>query len=220
MRSYLVRVVLIGGIGLALTGCQLFRGASGDDDRPSPAAARQAWRDVATQDDHDRLRRVRAAWTKAIGQARAAGHSADLAALGGMVDPDLALDGVTPPPGRYRCSTVKIGAKTPGMLDYVAYPAFDCVIRVDGAGRLRFEKTGGSQRPKGILWADDARRIIFLGTMELGDEQAPMPYGSDQARDLAGILEKVGPARWRLALPWPHWESNLDLIELVPSSQQ
>lgn len=218
MRSYPVRVACICAIGLTLAGCQLFRGVSGGGGAP-PVAKVQSWREAATQADHDRLRRARAAWTKAIGQARTAGHSADLAALGAMIDPDLALEGVAPPPGRYRCRTVKIGAKSPGMLDYVAYPAFDCVILADASGRLRFEKTGGSQRPKGMLWADDHRRMIFLGTMELGDEQAPMAYGSDRARDLAGILEKVGPARWRLALPWPHWESNLDLIELVPSNQ-
>lgn len=218
MRSYLVRVVLIGGIGLALTGCQLFRGAFGGD--TSPAAASSGWREVATQADQDRLRKARAAWSRAIEQARAAGHTADLAGLGPMVDPDHALEGVAPPPGRYWCRTVKIGAKSPGMLDYVPYPAFDCLIRTDRSGHLRFEKIGGSQRQKGILWPDDTRRMIFLGTVELGDEKAAMPYGTDRTRDLAGILERVGPARWRLALPWPHWESNLDLIELVPSNQQ
>ena len=31
------------------------------------------------------------------------------------------------------------------------------------------------------------------------------------------VLERVGEARWRLVVPWPRNESNLDLIELVPA---
>jgi hypothetical protein len=33
-----------------------------------------------------------------------------------------------------------------------------------------------------------------------------------------GVVERVGPARWRLVLPWPRWESNLDVMELVPAT--
>ena len=36
-------------------------------------------------------------------------------------------------------------------------------------------------------------------------------------RDLIAVLERIGPQRWRLVLPWPQYESNLDLIELVPA---
>jgi hypothetical protein len=57
-----------------------------------------------------------------------------------------------------------------------------------------------------------------LGTLTLGDEPRAMPYGVDAQRDLAGFVERIGPARWRLVLPYPPFESQLDVIELVPSS--
>ena len=43
-----------------------------------------------------------------------------------------------------------------------------------------------------------------------------MHYGRDRERDLAGWVERVGDRRWRLIFPYPHFESTLDVIELVP----
>jgi hypothetical protein len=34
---------------------------------------------------------------------------------------------------------------------------------------------------------------------------------------MIGAVERIGPARWRIALPRPRFESTLDLIELVPA---
>jgi hypothetical protein len=50
----------------------------------------------------------------------------------------------------------------------------------------------------------------------LDDETAPLDYGQDETRDMAGYVERIGKARWRLALPAPHFESVLDVIELTP----
>ena len=83
-------------------------------------------------------------------------------------------------------------------------------------GRLRFTKLDGSQRPNGDIYPDDGHRMIFLGTMTLGDEARSLPYGRDAERDMAGIVERVGPRRWRIAFPYPHWESTIDVLELVP----
>ena len=44
-----------------------------------------------------------------------------------------------PPPGDYDCRTIKLGAPQPDLLDYVAYPAFRCRIRVRG-GRLELHQ--------------------------------------------------------------------------------
>ncbi len=52
--------------------------------------------------------------------------------------------------------------------------------------------------------------------MMLSDERKAQQYGDDPERDMIGALERVGPARWRLVLPYPHWESLLDVVELVP----
>lgn len=218
MGAAFIRGSLIAGLGLGLTACQLFHGKSREGDAPLPAVAvpPDNWRIKATSDDRDRIRDAREAWKTALARVRAAGHAGDLAGLGGFVDPDLALADGAPPPGLYYCRTFKLGAKSDAMLNYVAYPRFKCSITSESGGRLALIKLEGSQRHKGMLWPDGPRRMVFLGTMELGDERAPLAYGADKERNLAGILERIEPNRWRLALPWPHWESNLDLIELVP----
>jgi hypothetical protein len=54
----------------------------------------------------------------------------------------------------------------------------------------------------------------------LGDENRALQYGQDEQRDVAGYLERIGPARWRLVMPKPHFESQLDVIELVPLPQE
>ena len=59
--------------------------------------------------------------------------------------------------------------------------------------------------------------MIFLGTLQLGDEQGSLRYGHDRSRDMIGLLERVGPARWRIAFPAPAFESKLDVIELIPA---
>ncbi len=186
--------------------------------RTGPAEAvpqEAAWRSIATDQDRERVREWRTAWLKALRQARAAGHGAAIAAEGALLVPDAALDGVAPPAGDYRCRTIKIGAKSPGLLDYVAYPAFACRIGA-GEGPRDFVKRTGSQRPVGRLFAENDRRMVFLGTLQLGDEQGTLRYGHDPERAMAGVLERVGDRRWRLVFPYPHYESVVDVLELIP----
>jgi hypothetical protein len=59
---------------------------------------------------------------------------------------------------------------------------------------------------------------VFLGTLMLGDERRAMEYGVDPNRDVAGFVERIGPNRWRLAMPRPHFESIVDVMELLPAS--
>ena len=122
---------------------------------------------------------------------------------------------MAPPAGDYRCRVLKLGSRGGGTLQYVAYPRFDCRISA-GAGVMDFVKLTGSQRPVGRLFADGDRRMIFLGTLQLGDERGTLRYGHDRQRDMIGIVERVGERRWRLVFPWPAYESNLDVIELLP----
>src|SRR3546814_20991109 len=104
------------------------------------------------------------------------------------------------------------------MLDYIAYPPFHCAVTAEPGGRLGLAKLTGSQRQKGMMWADAPRRGVFLGTIELGDDRRPMAYGADVDRDVAGVVWRGVAARWRLAMPWPPWESTLDSITLPPAS--
>jgi hypothetical protein len=174
------------------------------------------WREVATDDDRDRMRHWRDAWTDALAQANRA-NAAAITAGGTLFDPDTALADARPPPGDYACRTIKLGRNARGgMLDYAEYPTFRCRIALED-GRLHFTRLTGSQRPVGTIFADSSRRMIFLGTLVLGDETRALRYGRDDERDMIGILERVGPERWRLVFPRPHFESLLDVVELTPS---
>ena len=197
---------------LPLTGCAALTG-------PREIIARDTsdWRVAATPTDRARLRDWRSSFVEALAKARAGGHGAAIAAEGVLLDPDAAIGGVPIPNGDYRCRVIKLGAKQPGLLDYVSYPAFNCRIRQDR--QLQgFAKMSGSQRPVGVIFPGDAIRQIFLGTLVLGDEKRAMQYGRDPDRDLAAFVERIGPARWRMVLPRPAFESTLDVIELIPSN--
>ena len=175
------------------------------------------WRIAATGADRQRLRDWRSSFVEALAKAGAGGHGAAIATEGVLLDPDAAIGGVPIPNGDYRCRVIKLGAKQPELLDYVSYPAFNCRIRQDR--QLQgFAKMSGSQRPVGVIFPGDAIRQIFLGTLVLGDEKRAMQYGRDPDRDLAAFVERIGPARWRMVLPRPAFESTLDVIELIPSN--
>lgn len=175
-----------------------------------------AWREAVTANDEKRLRDWRKSFTAALAAARKSGHSAEIAAEGPLLDPDAALGPPPIPNGSYRCRVIKLGAKSQGMLDYVAYPAFPCRIAPE-RGIQSFTKLGGSQRIVGLVFSGDAMRQVLLGTLAHGDEQRAMQYGQDETRDVAGFIERIGPNRWRLVMPEPHFESRLDVMELVPS---
>jgi hypothetical protein len=186
---------------------------------PKPIVGHETadWRAAATGHDRQRLRDWRDVFVTALAQARAAGHAAAVAAEGELLEPDAALGGEPIPNGDYRCRVIKLGAKSPGMLDYIAYPAFSCRIQQDGRMQS-FAKLTGSQRPAGRIFPGDALRQVFLGTLILGDEMRAMQYGADPDRDVAAFVERIGPARWRMVMPRPAFESTTDVIELIPAN--
>ena len=176
-----------------------------------------AWKEVATVKDRQRLADWRKTFIAALDAARKGGHAAEIEREGALLDPDAALGPPALPDGPFRCRIIKIGPKTEGNLAYVAYPAFACRVKAE-RGLKRFNKFGGSQRFVGIIFPDDAIRQIFLGTLVLGDETRALQYSQDELRDVAGYVERIGPSRWRLVMPKPNFESQLDVMELVPSS--
>jgi hypothetical protein len=178
----------------------------------SCGAAPADWRTLITDRDRTRLHDWRGAWLAALAHAQGGDVAPRIAAEGVLLMPDAAIDGGPPPDGDYRCRVIKIGAQSPGGLEFVSYPGFHCRI-----AKGRFAKLDGSQRPGGRLYPYDGGRQLFLGAMALGDEAGAMPYGRDADRDMVGVVEKIGPRRWRLVLPYPRWESLLDVIDLVPA---
>lgn len=175
------------------------------------------WKRVVTASDMDRIKAWRTAFVKALENARARGNAASIAGEGVLLDPDAAIEGAGIAPGQYRCRLIKLGTKSAALPAYSVYSDFACTVSDEGEV-LSFTKTNGSQRPVGLIFPGDDRRQIFLGTMMLGDETRPMDYGRDAMRDMAGAVERVGANRWRLILPYPNFESLMDVIELVPQA--
>lgn len=200
---------------LTLAGC-----ASAPPPPPPPGgsgAALRDWRGVVTATDRDRYARRDAAWSLALQQARRQTGSGDLRALGDLIDPDIGHAPVVPPPGDYRCRTVKLGSQGGEQgLGHVVYGWFACRIERTPRG-LKFSKLTGSQRPGGLLFPENDRQMILLGSLALAEEPAANSYGLRPDRDLIAVLERIGDRRWRLVLPWPRAESNLDVIELIPA---
>jgi hypothetical protein len=187
--------------------------------RPSvevgPVAKSEAWKAVATAADRDRLARLGLAWQEALAEANKA-NADEVRKEGKLLLPRAALPRPDPTPGSYNCRLIKLGSATAKSKPYETFKPFFCYVEVEDQ-LLTIVKQTGSQRPAGRLWEDDdPTRLIFLGSLALGDETAPLAYGDDPKRNMAGVLERIGPFKWRLVIPWPQSTSKLDVFELTP----
>jgi hypothetical protein len=187
-------------------------------------AAPPPWQKMIREADRKRLAGLHSAWSESLGEAKAAGAGAAVTALGAVAMPDAATSGPLPGPGAYRCRALRIGGRSgdgersgdsrtvaPAV---ITAPAVPCRISAKG-GLLWIEQAMGAQRIGGTLYPD-GDRLVFLGSMALAGEMGMMRYGADKDRDQVGVLRSLGPARWRLELPWPMWQSDLAIIEIVP----
>ncbi|HEX8443385.1 MAG TPA: DUF4893 domain-containing protein [Allosphingosinicella sp.] len=201
---------------LMAAGCQTPQKASGA--RPTvevSADETPEWQGVANEQDAERIASLDAAWREALA---AAGKQA--AGEGELLDPKAALARPAPSPGSYMCRLIRFGSAKPREPEYQAFKPFFCHVGVNG-DQLSITKQTGTERPAGYLWDDvNKRRMIFLGSLALGNEDAPLSYGEDPARDMAGIFERIGPLRYRLVVPRPRGTAKLDVIELVPAPVQ
>lgn len=181
------------------------------------------WRVVITPADRLRLARIEAAWADGLA---AAGRrfAAAIRAEGALLDPAAALPRPDLPPGPYRCRLVALatgaagGAAVPGL---AAFRPWDCYVDTEGE-LLTLVKQTGSSRPAGRLWPDRPTRLVFLGAAAppgpgaMAAARAAPAYADNPARDLAGLVERVGPFRWRLAMPYPVPGVALHVYELIP----
>ena len=191
--------------------------------RPSvivePPTKSSVWRRIATDDDGGRIGRLDSAWQQALTEAGKS-FSAEIRKEGELLKPKAALPRPAPTPGSYNCRLIKLGQASPKTRAYESFKPFFCYVEVEG-DLLTIVKQTGSQRPAGRLWEDDdANRLIFLGSLTLGNEEQPLAYGDDPKRNMAGGFERIGPFSWRLVIPWPKSSSKLDVFELTPVAEQ
>ena len=217
MRKSIVTLLALGGLAL-MAGCSTKPGLP-PGVRPSvevgPPLKSEAWKAVATAADKHPLSRLGLPWQQAIEEASKT-DAADIRREGKLLLPRSALPRPDPTPGSYNCRLIKLGAATPKGKPYENFKPFFCYVQIEG-DQLTIVKQTGSQRPAGRLWDDDdSSRMIFLGSLALGDEDQPLAYGDNPKRDMAGVFERIAPFRWRLVIPWPQSTSKLDVFELTP----
>ena len=219
MRARLCLWTIPAIVGLA--GCGL-----GQREPPATASvtveeqpALAAWKGVATPTDEDRINRLGLAWQQALAEAMPK-HAKDIASEGELLKPRAALSRPQPTPGSYNCRMLSVGAgKKAGS--FTRFKPFFCYVLADENGVLTIVKQTGSQRPAGRLWDDEEpNRMIFLGSLALGDEKEPIAYGEDANRNMAGVFERIAPFRWRLVIPWPQSGDVLEVFELTPVADQ
>jgi hypothetical protein len=194
-----------------------------DKPRPTiiaePQTKAAVWEGVATDADKQRIARLGLAWQEALQDAlKTAGKEVD--AEGALLRPRAGLARPAPTPGSYNCRLIKLGRVNAKGPAFERFKPFFCYVEVEG-DLLTIVKQTGSQRPAGRLWEDDRpERLIFLGSLALGDEAQPLAYAEDPKRDMAGVFERIAPFKWRLVIPWPQSNSKLDVFELTPVNQQ
>ena len=184
-----------------------------------PRTKADIWKEIATDADEQRLARLGLAWQESLQEAQR-GFGKEITAEGALLRPRAALPRPAPTPGSYNCRLIKMGKTNARAVAFERFKPFFCYVEVEG-NLLTIVKQTGSQRPAGRLWEDDRPdRLIFMGSLALGSEEQPMAYGEDYKRDMAGVLERIGPFKWRLVIPWPQGTSKLDVFELTPVALQ
>ncbi|MBT2188985.1 DUF4893 domain-containing protein [Sphingobium nicotianae] len=185
---------------------------------PTPVAAftlpKTGWQAIVTSEDDQRVAHLPATWADALAASKR--YSKQIAREGDLLQPGAARNYPAPPPGSYRCRLVKIGVAQGREPAFQAFPEYFCHVRGDRAGALFFTKQTGTELPGGWLHEDGERRLVLTGAKQHGVNDAPLVYGSEPNRDLVGVVERIGPFRWRLVLPWRGPREGLDIYELTP----
>lgn len=214
-------IIAVSALAL-LAGCETR--PRGDGPRPVVSVEApnksEAWRAIASNDDARRLANITGAWAAGLADARKADFVTAMREEALLLQTDAALPRPAPTPGSYNCRLIRLGSTGKGKPALERFKPFFCYVEVEG-DLLTIVKQTGSTRPAGRLWEDDdPDRLIFLGSLALGDEQQPLAYGEDAKRDMAGIFERIAPFRWRLVIPWPQDGAKLNVFELKPVAEQ
>lgn len=176
---------------------------------PAPAVPIE-WRAIASSRDEAAIAALPTRWARLLASV-AGWRKAALAAEGALLMPTAALARPLPPPGRYRCRTLRLVPHRQGGFE--TFKPWFCFIAEDGE-LTTLAKATGSDRPAGRLWPDGEHRLVFLGATPRGPARSTPAYGDDRATDTAGVFERTGDFQWRLVLL--RGDGGLDVIEFVP----
>lgn len=171
-----------------------------------------SWRELTLRRDQERLDNWRSVFEQARADAINNDYAVEVDNGGVLYRVDAAYRHAPIPDGRYRCNVTKMGGD---LLQFIAYDYFRCDVKTT-KGRKAFTKRTGSQRVIGHIYPGDKSHDVLLGTMQLADETAVIPYGSDADRDEAGRVERIGAKRWRILFPAPTVEGDIVIMDLQP----
>ncbi len=179
-----------------------------------------AWTGVANIADRNRINRTPLAWQMGLAEARARGFGDPIRSEGKLLVSRGGLARPAPTPGSYSCRLVTLGRSTKRGPAFVKFKPFFCYVDLEGE-LFTIVKQTGSERPAGRLWEDQIpTRLIFLGSLALGNEEEARAYGDDPRRDVAGVFERIAPFVWRLVIPFPQDGTKLQVFELTPVAEQ
>lgn len=179
-----------------------------------PAAPK--WRGTVSSEDDARIDRLDENWSAML-HAMSRRDRALADREGDLLDPGAARTHPQPSPGSYICHLVKVGDAGKGEAQVKSFPDFVCYIRAESDNRLSFTKQTGTELPGGWLYEDNDKRLVMVGALQRAPGDNSLAYADDPARDLVGVVERIGPFRWRLVLPWRGDKPGLDVYELKPA---
>ena len=179
-----------------------------------------AWTGIANVADRNRINRTAVAWQAGLAEARARGFGDEVRGEGKLLVAAGGLARPAPTPGSYSCRLVTLGRSAKRGPAFVKFKPFFCYVDLERE-LFTIVKQTGSERPAGRLWSDQIpTRLIFLGSLALGNEEEARAYGDDPRRDVAGVFERIAPFVWRLVIPFPQDGTKLQVFELTPVAEQ
>ena len=92
-----MRLAVLPALALLTAGCEVIEQPAGLIPRYTTA-----YKEVASENDRNRLRDWRKTFVTALGESTKAGHQASIAGEGALLEPDAAIAGPAIPNGMYR----------------------------------------------------------------------------------------------------------------------
>lgn len=180
------------------------------DEAPPPPL----WRTRIDDADVPRLDALPTGWAQLYGALRPATRRL----FGAVLDPAAAQSHPAPPPGSYRCRTIRLRAVRHGLATAQATAPGFCFLsgtdEVADPAPLGLAKQTGADVVAGYVFPD-GKRYVFLGAKQARAGDNSLGYGVDRARDTVGVFERYGLFRWRMAVAGPDGRSML-VYELTP----
>jgi len=175
---------------------------------PQPVETDTGWRAIARPEDQQRIDAIDARFEAALADLPRRLQPRD-AADKQLLDPKAARPLPALTPGGYQCRRLRLG----GHAKLTRFKADTCYIKLEGEDRLSYTTLSGPLMPGGWLYPDGNNRLILLATDRPASAKAAPAYGTGAGQDLAGVVERLGPMRWRLTIPRA---GEFDIWELKP----